>query len=239
MFASLPAELTLPVQLCAGIAALCWLLSVITREYSWVDRSWSIIPGVYASTFAARADFADARVNLVAGLIVLWCIRLTFNTHAKVATPRAVRTIAGRCYVPHASWALQVFNVFFIAGYQHLLVFLITLPIWQVWAHRKPLGAVDIALATAFLLFLAGETLADQQQWNYHQWKKARVAAGELVGNGFLGEGSVDLQPPPKLLLRAGHLVGSVRLCCSSGRGLVERNAGGPRAANAAVPRVR
>ena len=79
MFASLPAELVLPVQLFAGIAALCWLLSVITREYSWVDRTWSIMPGVYAYTFAARADFADARVNLVTALIILWCVRLAFD----------------------------------------------------------------------------------------------------------------------------------------------------------------
>ena len=29
------------------VAIACWLLSVITREYSWVDRIWSVCPGIY------------------------------------------------------------------------------------------------------------------------------------------------------------------------------------------------
>ena len=190
MFTSLPAELVLPVQLCAGIAALCWLLSVITREYSWVDRTWSLMPGVYAWTFAARAGYADARVNLVTALIVLWCVRLTLNYARKggfAPGGEDYRWAVLRSRMP--PWVFQVFNVFFIAGYQHLLVFLMTLPIWQVWAHPAPLAATDWALVAVFLLLLAGETLADQQQWNYHQWKRARIAAGEPVGNGFLDTG--------------------------------------------------
>ena len=187
MFTSLPAELVLPVQLFVGIAALCWLLSVITREYSWVDRTWSIMPGIYAYTFAARADFADARVNLVTVLIVLWCVRLTLNYARKggfAPGGEDYRWAVLRSRMP--PWAFQVFNVFFIAGYQHLLVFLMTLPIWQVWVNPAPLGTLDMVLAAVFLLLLAGETLADQQQWNYHQWKKGRTAAGEPVGNGFV-----------------------------------------------------
>lgn len=190
MFASLPAELVLPAQLCAGIAALCWLLSVLTREYSWVDRTWSLMPGVYAWTFAARADYGDARTNLVTVLIVLWCARLTFNYARKggyAPGGEDYRWAVLRSRMP--PWAFQVFNVFFIAGYQHLLVFLITLPVWQVWAHPGPLAAVDGALAALFLLLLAGETLADQQQWNFHRWKQAQAAAGQPTGQGFLDSG--------------------------------------------------
>ncbi|MDT7801179.1 MAG: hypothetical protein QOI78_4612, partial [Actinomycetota bacterium] len=28
----------------AGVTLGTWLLSVLTREYSWVDRIWSIVP---------------------------------------------------------------------------------------------------------------------------------------------------------------------------------------------------
>ena len=63
-------------------AAVCvgvWVLSVTTREYSWVDRLWSIIPVVYLAIFAGAAGFADARLDLMFGLAVLWGARLTFN----------------------------------------------------------------------------------------------------------------------------------------------------------------
>ena len=40
-----------PVTLClwifAGVCAGTWLLSLVTREHSWVDRLWSIVPVAY------------------------------------------------------------------------------------------------------------------------------------------------------------------------------------------------
>jgi steroid 5-alpha reductase family enzyme len=52
---TLPPDLLLHAQLCAGVIAGCWLLSVLTREYSWVDRIWSVVPPVYVGVFAAQA----------------------------------------------------------------------------------------------------------------------------------------------------------------------------------------
>jgi steroid 5-alpha reductase family enzyme len=41
--------------ICGAVTAGCWLASVLTREYSWTDRVWSIAPVAYAWVFAARA----------------------------------------------------------------------------------------------------------------------------------------------------------------------------------------
>ena len=65
--------------LCLVLAALCWLLSVLTKEYSWVDRTWSIAPPIYCLWVAGAAGFDDARLNLMAALVTLWGVRLTFN----------------------------------------------------------------------------------------------------------------------------------------------------------------
>ena len=62
-----------------GFALLCWVLSLLTKEYSWVDRLWSITPPLFAVHFAAYVGFADARLNLMAGLAVVWGVRLTYN----------------------------------------------------------------------------------------------------------------------------------------------------------------
>ena len=40
-----------------------------------------------------------------------------------------------------------------------------------------------------FLAFTVGETVADQQQWNFHQWKKAEVEAGREPNPRFLQRG--------------------------------------------------
>ncbi len=67
------------VILCVALAAAARLLSVITREYSWVDRLWSICPPVHATWVAASMGFDSARLNLMALLVSLWGIRLTLN----------------------------------------------------------------------------------------------------------------------------------------------------------------
>jgi steroid 5-alpha reductase family enzyme len=75
----MPAELVLPLGMAAVVAALCWVLSLVFDEYSWVERSWSVVPQVYVGTFACQADFADARLSLMFALTTLWGARLTFN----------------------------------------------------------------------------------------------------------------------------------------------------------------
>ncbi|MGB9338579.1 MAG: hypothetical protein WCB63_05060, partial [Polyangiales bacterium] len=56
--------LTTALWIAGGFALLCWVLSLITKEYSWVDRLWSITPPLFAIHFAAYVGFSDARLNL-------------------------------------------------------------------------------------------------------------------------------------------------------------------------------
>lgn len=83
-------------------------------------------------------------------------------------------------------WQFQLFNVFFIVLYQNALLVLITLPAQIAWQYDAPLGEWDAVFALLFLGLLVGETVADQQQWNFHR-AKAR-SAGQL-GDGFLRTG--------------------------------------------------
>jgi len=54
--------LAVNLWIAAAVTAACWFASLATREYSWVDRVWSIVPVVYLWVFAANAH--DARVPL-------------------------------------------------------------------------------------------------------------------------------------------------------------------------------
>ena len=65
------------------LAIACWLLSVITREYSWVDRLWTICPAIYCLIVAVESDFGSTRLNIMTLLVLAWAARLTFNSARK------------------------------------------------------------------------------------------------------------------------------------------------------------
>lgn len=179
------------VVLCAGVAAGCWLLSVITREYSWVDRLWSVLPPIYVGMYAHATDFSDARLLLMTALSALWGARLTFNFARKGGYARGGEDYRWAVLRQRLSpWQYQLLNFFFIAGIQNALLWALALPAWVARQHRgTPLGVGDGVAAALFLLLLLGETIADQQQWQFQQQKKARQARGETVDPPFLTTG--------------------------------------------------
>ena len=176
--------------ICAAVIAATWVASLVTREYSWVDRIWSVVPVVYVWVFAVSSGF-DARLVLMAALVTAWGIRLTFN-FARKGGYRA----GGEDY----RWAVlrermsplayQLFNLFFISIYQNVLILLFCLPAFTVFeSGGSPLGVWDLVLSVVFLAFLVGEGVADQQQWVFHRWKAAERAAGRAPRPGFLTTG--------------------------------------------------
>jgi steroid 5-alpha reductase family enzyme len=176
--------------ICAAVTAATWIASVATREYSWVDRIWSIVPVAYVWVFAGWSGL-DARLVLMAVLVTLWGIRLTFNYARKGGYRPGGEdyrwaVLRGRM----APWQYQLFNLFFISVYQNALILLFCLPAYTAYeAAGTPLGVWDVVLAVVFLAFLAGETVADQQQWAFHRWKAAERAAGRTPEPGFLQAG--------------------------------------------------
>ena len=158
----------------AAVCAFVWIASLITGDHSWVDRIWSIVPVVYVWIFAAFAGLTDPRLNVMAVLVTLWGARLTFNFARKggYSGTEDYRWPILRARMKR--WQFELFNLFFITLYQNLILLLITLPALTAYEHRStPFGLLDAVVAVAFLALLAGETLADQQQWNFHARKKA------------------------------------------------------------------
>lgn len=174
----------------AGVVLGTWLLSLVTREYSWVDRIWSIVPIAYVAVFAGAAGFADGRLDVMLALVALWGIRLTFNYARKGGyAPGGEDYRWGVVRARLKPWQFQVFNFFFISLYQNVLLLLITLPACTALQYRSPFGVWDAVLAVIFLAFLAGETVADQQQWNFQQHKRAELNSGREPSSRFVRTG--------------------------------------------------
>lgn len=200
-------EALVPVVTAASLVALtCWLLSLVFTEYSWVDRTWSIVPPVYVGLLAHAADFQDARLNLMTGLTTLWGVRLTFNYARKGGYARGGEDYRWAILKARMRpWQWQLFNLCFISFYQHLLLFLIALPAYTALLHPSPLGLVDGVAAALFLLLLVGEFVADQQQWTFHLAKAARRRAGEAEPKGFLDEGLFAYSRHPNFFCEQGQ----------------------------------
>jgi steroid 5-alpha reductase family enzyme len=175
----------------AGIAcAFVWIASLISHDHSWVDRIWSIIPVVYVWIFAGSLGLANTRLDVMAALVTVWGARLTFNFARKggysgVEDYRWV-VLKGRM----KRWQFEVFNFFFIVLWQNFILFLIAMPALTAYENRStPFGAWDVVVAVIFIACTFGETVADQQQWNFHAWKKAETEAGREPSVRFLQAG--------------------------------------------------
>ncbi|MCC9197268.1 DUF1295 domain-containing protein [Arthrobacter sp. zg-Y820] len=170
---------------CAGT----WVLSLLTREYSWTDRIWSVVPLAYVWVFAAASGF-EGRLLLMAALVSLWGARLTFNFARKGGYAPGGEDYRWAILRNRMKpWQFAVFNLLFISIYQNVIIFAMTLPALTVYRHPGQLTAGDWALAVLFVAALAGETVADQQQWNFHQWKAAERRAGRTPRPDFLQTG--------------------------------------------------
>lgn len=176
--------------ICAAITLATWLASIATREYSWVDRIWSIAPIVYVWVFAAASGF-DARLVLMSVLVSAWGIRLTLNFARKGGYRPGGEDYRWSVLRGRMSGAqFAVFNLLFISIYQNAVILLFCLPVYTVFvAGASPLGTADVVLSIIFVALLAGETLADEQQWAFHRWKAAERAAGRTPQPGFLQSG--------------------------------------------------
>jgi steroid 5-alpha reductase family enzyme len=187
------------VILCLMAALLCFLVSTITGNYSQVDKLWSIMPVIYAWIISFESGF-EPRLILMTLLVTVWGVRLTYNFSRRGGY--SIRFWDGEEdyrwgelrrrdeFRPRWKWTL--FNLLFISLFQMGLILLMTLPALKSM-NGRPLFWADVVLLGLFLAFVLMETVADQQQWDYHKRKKTlKEKGGDLphrYEQGFLDSG--------------------------------------------------
>lgn len=181
--------LAVVLVIAGAVCAFCWIASLITKDTSWVDRIWSVVPAVYVWVFAVDAMIDGrpiGRLLLMAILVTAWAARLTFNFARKGGYSGMEDYRWAILRSTMKPWQFQVFNLFFIVLYQNALLVLIAMPAWTAWRHASEMSLWDWVFAVLFVAFLAGETVADQQQWSYQEDKKR---AGGHLEPGFATTG--------------------------------------------------
>lgn len=193
--------LTTSFYMMLGIALACFVVAELTQNCSQTDKLWSIVPMLYGWYFAYAGHW-QPRLVVMAALISIWGVRLTYNFSRRGAyrlkfwegeedyrweVLRQKPEFKGRF-----KWML--FNLFFISLYQHFLILLFTLPAIVAWqGSDKPLYWADYLLAGLYVVLVFIEWLADQQQWNFQTEKYRKKNAGlplnEQEQQGFLSSG--------------------------------------------------
>ena len=194
-------------QLCVASMVITWLLSVVTREYSWVDRWWSTGPILFAGYVAFYEGFANPRLNLMALLVLLWGARLTFNFARKggfAGGGEDYRWVVLQERLGPAGF--QALNITFISPFQCWLIWAFVGPIHTAWEFRDVgMGALDYLAAGLFLLLLLGETIADEQMWAFQQDKKAKRERGDAIAEPFFREGLYRFSRHPNYFCEVGQ----------------------------------
>ncbi|KAI5465542.1 hypothetical protein BGZ63DRAFT_373894 [Mariannaea sp. PMI_226] len=167
------------------------VVSEINRNWSQVDRMWSILPSLYVMHFAAWARLTGlqhSRIDLVALFSVVWSARLTFNYWRRGGYQigsEDYRWAIVKSQIP--GFAFFILNVVFISFIQSILLFAFSgVPAYaillsnQIQADIKP---SDIVFLLLELTLVYSEYVSDGQQWNYqtakHQYlKDAKVPKG-------------------------------------------------------------
>ena len=173
------------VIICGSSALYCFVVGEIARNNSQMDKLWSLLPIAYTWVISIKGNF-EPRLSIIAVLVTLWGIRLTFNFARKGAY--SIKFWSGeedyrwqvlrqkKFLNKRPMWA--VFDLFFISIYQNALVLAICLPALVCMGSTANLGVMDY-VATALSSFaLLIETIADEQQMAFHTTKKKLLAEG-------------------------------------------------------------
>ena len=167
------------LQITLGILGISIVVSfvygLLTRNYSTVDRLWSILPAVYVLVW--MQDYMHNPRFVIAGIIVIaWALRLSLNFARRGGYGFNWKEgFTGEDYrweimcekIPNR-FVFELFNLFFISAIQLILVFVITLPLYFVGQYDAPLGSMDYLLFALHAMFLILETIADNQQYKYY-----------------------------------------------------------------------
>jgi steroid 5-alpha reductase family enzyme len=195
-----------------GVVLYCFLVGEITKNYSQTDKLWSLVPIIY-TWYVTIEGGSDPRMVLMSVLVTLWGLRLSLNFARRGGYSlkfwegeedyrwEVLRKRPG--FSNPIVWSL--FNLLFICLYQHVLIYLFSVPIISGLSDKAPEGLIwaDYLLAVLFIGFVIIETLADQQQWNFQKEKYRRIDAGEELGeyaHGFVRSGLWGLVRHPNYM---------------------------------------
>ena len=179
-------------------ALSCFIISSVTKNYSQVDKLWSVMPIIYSWVVVCQYGEYEPRTLLMAILVSIWGVRLSYNFARRggyswkfwTGEEDYRWTVIQKKPEFRSPWKWILFNLLFISLYQMGLILLFTLPILKS-VGGSSLSFGDIIAAVLFITLVIIETIADQQQWGYQTKKKNLINSGQKL-TGSYKKGFID-----------------------------------------------
>lgn len=200
----------LGLHLCLLWTVFTMTASILTENWSWTDRFWSITPTSYVTLLVVWSEIHGIRcprLLLFWSLHLLWSARLTHNYHRKGGYARGSEDYRWRVLSDKmGTFAFVVLQLVYIPA-QNLLVAAITVPAYIVLliGDRRPLGPVDAVSCLVTLFALVGQAVSDDRQRDYQEAKRrtsakpgheSRYSRAQL-DRGFLTAGPFSVSRHP------------------------------------------
>jgi len=198
------------------VIGYCFFAGELTKNYSQVDKLWSIIPVVYTFIIAYHGAFTP-RLIIMFALVLIWGMRLTYNFSRHGGY--SIRfwegkedyrwTILRQKSEFDSKWVWILFNFLFISIYQNVLLLLIVIPTLIAYQNNEiPLNTFDYVAVFLMLFFIVMEAIADNQQWKFQSKKRKLInTQQELKGQyskGFCNKGLWSYMRHPNYFAEQG-----------------------------------
>ncbi|CAN9380992.1 unnamed protein product [Alternaria alternata] len=156
-------------------------VSEINRNYSQVDRLWSLLPAIYNVHYAVWAHLnglPTMKLDHVMAVSIIWGARLTFNYWRKGGYQVGSEDYRWNIVKDYVGGpGMFIFNVTFISLGQNILLWLITTPTYILLLANRLKGnditSYDSLFGRSMVAIVVLEFFSDQAQWNYHKAKGA------------------------------------------------------------------
>ncbi|RFU78937.1 hypothetical protein TARUN_3291 [Trichoderma arundinaceum] len=175
-----------------AVGLLTLVVSEVNRNYSQVDRLWSILPNLYVvhiAIWARVAGLPHSRVDLIAAYTTIWSIRLTYNYWRRGGYnigSEDYRWMIVKAKLHPIIWF--IFNVTFISFFQSILLYLFScVPAYVILLSSQfepRIQPVDLVFFGVEILLVFSEWISDGQQWTYQTAKYKYKETGKITG-GF------------------------------------------------------
>ncbi|KAF2149743.1 DUF1295-domain-containing protein [Myriangium duriaei CBS 260.36] len=158
------------------VAQIAFVVSTINKNYSQIDRVWSILPGLYNAHYwywAKLTGIRSQRLDVLAIFSACWSARLTFNYWRKGGYDKGsedYRWKVVKSRIPNETvWV--VFNYVVISLFQSVLLFFIATPFYILVLGSRIQPEIisrDALFPQILSVLLVLEFYADNQQWEFH-----------------------------------------------------------------------
>ncbi len=167
------------LALIAALGFLTWLASLVQRDVSLVDRTWSIFIAGAAAVYFALLPAPGPRGTWMLVLAAAWALRLSCYITARNwghGEDRRYQEIRAR-NEPHFAFK----SLYLVFALQALLAWTVSAPFFGGMAGSRPLGALDgigLALAAFGIVF---EAVGDAQM---SRFKADPAHKGQVMDRG-------------------------------------------------------